>query len=525
MAVFTALALTAHPLAGAYAATTSYGVWEAFEGEANAYSGAVSFPVTGMPSAELTSTSRSGAVGVQSGTTVWLSPDTPVGTVYGTSQGQQYVNLRPAADTPTGASVTTYTFDSPTPTSGWAFTLGDIDADAVIITAIGPDGLPLSPEQLGFRETFNYCAVSPRPGTCSGTDGLDVPTWNPVTGELLGHPAGIDTVGAAAWFAPTAPLSSLTFTYRQRSGFPVYQTWFSVRGNTVGGSVGTAENRVADVQVRLLDPAGNEVAATTTAIDGSYGFPDVVAQAGYTVEILPPAGYVPVDGTTRTVDTTTTDVTGVDFTLALNQAPAAVDDTATTTIGTPVTVNVLANDDGVDSAIDSSSTLLLNPVDDTYAPTVTLDGEGTYETTAAGSVSFAPTPEFTGTSRIIYQLRSADGDTATADLVITVNPPNPEPSPTPEPSPVPEPSPSPEPSPEPDPTAPPVPTAEPTSAVIPPMVNLPPPAGTGAESNNDRQLPATGIASQTQLTGAAILIVAGVVLIYLRHIRLPGRHR
>jgi hypothetical protein len=56
----------------------------------------------------------------------------------------------------------------------------------------------------------------------------DQPTWIPGvnSGLLRGNPLAVDTTGSTGWFQPTAPIKTLTIQFRQRSGFPVYQTWF-----------------------------------------------------------------------------------------------------------------------------------------------------------------------------------------------------------------------------------------------------------------------------------------------------------
>ncbi len=294
----------------AQAATTgTWAGWAPLAGTANAYSGSVTLAAAPALSATYTSDSRAGQVGVISGDTTWLSEGTPVGAKYGSSRGRPYLNLRPKADSATGASTTTYTFSRPTPTSNWTFVLGDIDADQVTIRAVGPDGAALTAAQLGYRGGFNYCApgVAGKP-SCTG-DAADVPSWNPSTMTLTGNPAAADTSGAAGWFEPTAPISSLTFAYLRRSGFPVFQTWFATLARDVTGTVtDVADGPLGGVTVRLVDQSGAVVATTTTASgSGAYAFTGVQATSGYTVEIAPPAGKVAVDATRKPADLTSAD--------------------------------------------------------------------------------------------------------------------------------------------------------------------------------------------------------------------------
>ena len=98
-------------------------------------------------------------------------------------------------------STTKLAFDAPTPASGWAFALGDIDADQVEISGTDTAGHPLTAADLGFAGVFNYCAVSPKPGGCTGPGPFtDVPTWHPGSARLVGN--GPDTFGASGWFVP-----------------------------------------------------------------------------------------------------------------------------------------------------------------------------------------------------------------------------------------------------------------------------------------------------------------------------------
>lgn len=133
-----------------------------------------------------------------SGGSTWLSQGTPIGAKYGSSRNQTYLTAGSAAG---ASSLTTYTFSRSTPTTGWAFALGDIDADRVKVTATAPDGSAVSASDLGFRGGFNYCeaGLAGKP-SCSGSSPViagDVAQWDPVTQTLTGNAAGADTQGAA----------------------------------------------------------------------------------------------------------------------------------------------------------------------------------------------------------------------------------------------------------------------------------------------------------------------------------------
>ncbi|MGC4109254.1 MAG: carboxypeptidase regulatory-like domain-containing protein [Nocardioides sp.] len=297
--------------------TTGWAAWEPLTGSSNSYSTSMQLPAQGFPAASVATDSRSGSVGVQSGASMWFGATTPVGAKYGSSRDQPYLNLRPLADTATTPSTTTYTFADPTPPTGWAFVLGDIDADQVKVTAKDADGNEVGASELGFVQAFNLCDSSPRPGACSTSVG-DVPTWNPGTQTLTGNPTASDTVGATGWFEPTVSLSSLTFVFTRRAGFPVYQTWFASVARTISGTVsdvstGGGSCPLQDVTVRLVSPYGEPLATTHPDSAGAYSFGQYATQPGYVVSV-DPADCAVVGNVSDTVSTAADDATA-DFTV------------------------------------------------------------------------------------------------------------------------------------------------------------------------------------------------------------------
>lgn len=336
------------PVMSASAETSAgWAEWDPLTGSAGDWSTTVRLPAAGFPAATVTSDSR-GSVGVISGASSWLGPATPPGEVFGSSRGRQYLNLRPQADRPTTPSTTTYTFERPTPAGGWAFVLGDIDADRAVVTARGTDGQLLTGAELGWQGGFNYCTGAGSP-SCAGAP-EDVPTWDPASGELLGNAGAADTSGAAGWFRPTAPVASLTVEFYQRSGFPVYQTWFASLARDITGTVdlvdtdGAPQGVLPGATLTLFGPDGAELATATSDQSGQYIFPGYVAAPGYRVELttLPeaddahPFGLIPVgERVVDEVDLSSADATGVDF-AARDVQPVAVSGTVLTDDGDPV---------------------------------------------------------------------------------------------------------------------------------------------------------------------------------------------
>lgn len=300
----------------AAAAVTSWATWGLLGGTGGAYTTTVQVAPKPALTATMTSDSRAGQVGVITGASTWLSEGTPIGAKYGSSRDQPYLNLRPKADNATSPSTTTYSFAAPTPTSGWAFALGDIDSDSVRIQAVAPDGHVLTASEIGLRDRFNYCApgVAGKPACNGAAD--DVPTWDAATLTLTGNAAAADTSGSAAWFEPSTPISSLSFIFTRRSGLPVYQTWFVSAANDIRGTVADVATGPLDgVALTLTDGNGSIVGRTTTAADGTYSFPGFIATDGYRVSVTAPDDKIAVGQTTTPVDLSGGNAEGVDFTV------------------------------------------------------------------------------------------------------------------------------------------------------------------------------------------------------------------
>ena len=100
-------------------------------------------------------------------------------------------------------------------------------------------------------------------------------------------------------------------------------------------------------------------------------------------------------------------------------ATTLVDDTATTTAVTAVTIDVLANDGLPGEPALDPSTLTLLDADGNPATIVTVTG-GTFEV-VDGEIVFTPTAGFTGVlADVDYQVTNADGVTGQASISVTV---------------------------------------------------------------------------------------------------------
>jgi hypothetical protein len=405
LAVGVAVALVAST--GGVASAAETGTWAAFSvaGSARAYTGTLSLP-GGFPSTTFTSTSRQATV--VSGASTWQAASTPVGAVYGSSRNQQYLNQRPAADNATSPAVTTYSFATPTPASGWSFVLGDIDADQATISATAADGSTVPISDLGFQGVYNYCHRAGGP-SCDSANLNDLPTWNPATGVLLGNPTASDTEGASGWFNPSVPLKTLTITYQWRSGFPVYQTWFATKTFAASGAVTVNGKPYGAAKLSITDASGAVVATTETGGDGTWSVPGLVSTSGYTVSVDTPPG---ADAAAPlTFDTLDADTPGLDF--AFTIAPVTIDATVTTATGEPAA---------------NQPVVVTRTGDDAPTATTTTDATGAF------TADLLPQQEYkavVGGETITFTSPTTSGSLALAPAPVVTPTPTPTPTPVP----------------------------------------------------------------------------------------------
>ena len=105
----------------------------------------------------------------------------------------------------------------------------------------------------------------------------------------------------------------------------------------------------------------------------------------------------------------------------VNDAPTAVDDTATTTEDTPVNIDVLANDTfGGDGPSSSPITVTTNP----SHGTATVNDNGTANDPTDDTVDYTPNANYNGTDTFDYQICDSNGDCDTATVTVTITPAN-----------------------------------------------------------------------------------------------------
>ena len=211
----------------------------------------------------------------------------------------------------------------------------------------------------------------------------------------------------------------------------------------------TTQGQQVRIPVLDNDAAGQNADGTAGTIPpGSVVFPTAGQPTGATVSpdgrrlTVPGEGVYTIDpatgavtfapaatftGTTTPVAYGFTDSTGnaataqIQVTVA-GQPPVGVDDAARTAQATPVTVDVLANDEpGPGGALDPASVVFTDPAaTDGGRRLVTAQGE--WLVTDGGEVEFRPAPGFAGTATAPYSATDPSGQQATATVSVTVLP-------------------------------------------------------------------------------------------------------
>ncbi|WP_158545372.1 Ig-like domain-containing protein [Bremerella cremea] len=145
----------------------------------------------------------------------------------------------------------------------------------------------------------------------------------------------------------------------------------------------------------------------------------LISQEDGQISYIPNKDYFGSDSFTYTVEDGAGGSSTATVTITVkpvDDAPIAVNDSATTDEDTPVTINLLANDielDGDPLSIDQIST----------------PPHGTVIDNGNGTITFTPQKDFNGTERIAYRVSDGNGVSEWATIEITITPVNDPPSP------------------------------------------------------------------------------------------------
>jgi hypothetical protein len=225
---------------------------------------------------------------------------------------------------------------------------------------------------------------------------------------VTGHPRTFDTYTTRGPTTTKTAQGPKQYTAR----FPIARDdSASVSENSTGNTV--------DVLANDTDPDGNALSISAVG-SPSHGTAQI---SGTQVLYTPTSGYVGSDVFPYTITNTKglTASAKVQITVTAvvvtppptNQGPpVARDDTATTPYATPVTINVLANDS------DPSGYTLT--VTGTTPP-----AHGTARINADNSITYTPNSTYSGNDRFSYSISNGHGGSASANVILTVQPPLP----------------------------------------------------------------------------------------------------
>jgi large repetitive protein len=289
-------------------------------------------------------------------------------------------------------------------------------ATATLTVTVGPvndapTALPIPP-QASVDGAFYSANVSPFFNDLDG---------DTLTYSATGLPAGlsIDTITGVVSGTIDRNASqvnggvySVTITASDGNGGTVSRTLTA----TITNPAPTANNDIAvtdeDVAVAIpvltndTDPDADPLTVTVaTALNGT-----VSIGPGGVLTYTPNANFNGTDTITYVISDGNggTSTAAVTVTVRpVNDAPIAVNDTATTNEDTPVTLNPLGNDSDVDG--------------DDLTITAATSPNGTVAINPDGTITFTPAPNFNGPTTITYTISDGNGGTSTATINVTVD--------------------------------------------------------------------------------------------------------
>ncbi|MGM1030382.1 MAG: Ig-like domain-containing protein [Actinomycetota bacterium] len=194
---------------------------------------------------------------------------------------------------------------------------------------------------------------------------------------------------------------------------------FDVLANDFGGSSRTTGERfpLLPETLRVVDAAG---APQTTVSNESGTFSVVDGRIAY----VPAEGYWGSTSIRYVVqDSVRQSTRPTSLNVVVAPTPDAVDDAATTTIGQPVTIDVLAND--VTPAGTTFDTWGFTVTPGVRVLSVAQPGVGTWTRDAEGRAVFTPDAAFTGTATVDYMLINSRYSSDVATIAVQVAAPAP----------------------------------------------------------------------------------------------------
>jgi CshA-type fibril repeat protein len=268
----------------------------------------------------------------------------------------------------------------------------------------------------------------------SATTNEDAPVTIPVLAndsDVDGDPLTVTSSSAGNGTVTINPDGTISYTPNANfnGSDTISYTISDGNGGTATATVTVTVNPVNDAPVAVNDsvttnedvPVTIPVLANDSDVDGdpltvtgaSAGNGTVTINPDGTITYTPNANFNGSDTISYTISdgnggTATATVT---VTVApVNDAPVAVNDSATTNEDVPVTIPVLANDSDVDG--------------DPLTVTGATAGNGTVSINPDGTITYTPNSDFNGTDTVSYTISDGKGGTSTATVTVTVNPVN-----------------------------------------------------------------------------------------------------
>ncbi|WP_339082204.1 Ig-like domain-containing protein [Pseudomonas sp. TMP9] len=250
-------------------------------------------------------------------------------------------------------------------------------------------------------------------------DNTDVTVENGTLSALSSADGGVTWTGT---FTPSVNVEDTT------NLITVAATYTDTAGNA--GTGASSANYQIDTQAPVLSISDNVAGVANGPVTFTFSFTEAVT--GFTADDISVANgtkgaFTSVDGQTYTLVVTPTGgeitvtvaadaaqdaagnaSTAANATQAVNDAPVAVADSATTNEDTPVIINVLANDTDVDG--------------DLLTVTGATASNGSVVVNANNTLSFTPASNFSGTALIQYSITDGKGGTSSAQVSVTVTP-------------------------------------------------------------------------------------------------------
>jgi len=338
------------------------------------------------------------------------------------TQVGQPVSIPVLANDSGGASVSIDGVD--TPSNGTAAPNGG----SVVYTPnpgfVGTDSFAytIADEFERFATATVRVTVNP-PGIAAANDTATTPVGTPVTVPVLANDSGtnIALIAVGAPSNGTASIGGNAVVYTPNPNFAGTDSF----GYTIRDSFGQIANATVTVTVTppgapvavndvATTPVGTPVTIDVLANDSGTGIAvsgvgvpanGTASISGNAVIYAPAPGFVGTDSFSYAIN----DVFGqsanatVTVTVTAPGAPVAVNDAATTQAGTPITIDVLANDSGTGIAVSGVGV----PANGTAS----ISGNAVVYTAKAG---------FAGTDGFSYTISDSFGRTATATVTVTV---------------------------------------------------------------------------------------------------------